>query len=283
MRTSGAGKGGVLAAVAGVVAIGLAGCGASSGSDSAKKTDSVEQAAAGVGTATSTASSSSSSPDASTSSATSSSSSSAPSTPTPTPTPTSAVTSKTPASPSSSARSSTSSAPSTPSTSKSTTPKPKPSTSAPTSKPSAPSSPKPSGGTGWLAGVPLGHNTPGALDSRCMTGRVVCIDMSTRTLLWVVDGKPQYGMDVRFGDENNPTRKGKFDIYMKMKDCVSTIYHTPMPDAMFFSGGEAVHFSIDFATYGYAHHSHGCVNVRDRAAVERLFADTRVGDTVVVY
>jgi lipoprotein-anchoring transpeptidase ErfK/SrfK len=90
-------------------------------------------------------------------------------------------------------------------------------------------------------------------------------------------------MDVRFGDENNPTRTGKFGIYMKMKDCVSTIYHTPMPDAMFFSGGEAVHFSIDFATYGYAHHSHGCVNVRDRAAVERLFADTRVGDSVVVY
>jgi lipoprotein-anchoring transpeptidase ErfK/SrfK len=131
--------------------------------------------------------------------------------------------------------------------------------------------------------VPYGHNTPGALDPRCMTGRVVCIDMSTRTLLWVVDGKPQYGMDVRFGDENNPTRTGKFGIYMKMKDCVSTIYHTPMPDAMFFSGGEAVHFSIDFATYGYAHHSHGCVNVRDRAAVERLFADTRVGDSVVVY
>jgi hypothetical protein len=116
-----------------------------------------------------------------------------------------------------------------------------------------------------------------------MTGRVVCIDMNTRTLLWVVDGKPQYGMDVRFGDENNPTRKGKFDIYLKMEHCISTIYHTPMPDAMFFSGGEAVHFSIDFATYGYAHHSHGCVNVRDRAAVERLFADTRLGDSVVVY
>ena len=131
--------------------------------------------------------------------------------------------------------------------------------------------------------MPIGSNKPGALDPRCMTGRVICIDMSTHTLLWVIDGKPQYGMDVRFGDENNPTRKGKFDIYMKMEHCISTIYHTSMPDAMFFSGGEAVHFSIDFATYGYAHHSHGCVNVRDRAAVARLFADTKVGDSVVVY
>jgi hypothetical protein len=164
----------------------------------------------------------------------------------------------------------------TPTTSKPFTPRP----GAPTPKPPPPSPPT---GSGWLTGVPHGSNTPGALDPRCMTGRVMCVDMSTRTLLWVVDGKPQYGMDVRFGDENNPTRKGKFSIYSKMKDCVSTIYHTPMPDAMFFSGGEAVHFSIDFKTYGYAHHSHGCVNVRDRAAVERLFADTRVGDTVVVY
>ncbi|MFL6111248.1 MAG: L,D-transpeptidase [Catenulispora sp.] len=268
MRTSGAGKGGLLVAVAGAVAIGVAGCGAGS---SGTKTDSLGHAGTGVDTGSST----------STSNPT-----------TPSPTPTSASTSASSSSPasssSSSASSSSTSSTSVPSSSSSSTPKPKPST--PSTKPSTtptshPSTPKPSnpGGAGWLAGVPHGRNTPGALDPRCMTGRVVCIDMNTRTLLWVVDGKPQYGMDVRFGDENNPTRKGKTTITLKMKDCISTIYHTPMPDAMFFNGGEAVHFSIDFATYGYAHHSHGCVNVRDRAAVDRLFADTRLGDTVVVY
>jgi hypothetical protein len=265
MRTSGAGKGGLLVAVAGAVAIGVAGCGTGS---SGTKTDSLGHAGAGVDTSSSTANSATSAPTT-------------PS-PTPTPTPTStSVSSSSPATSSSSTSPSSSSSTSAPSSTSSSTPKPKPSTSSP--KPSTkPSTPKP-GGSGWLAGVPYGHNTPGALDPRCKTGRVICIDMNTRTLLWVVDGKPQYGMDVRFGDENNPTRKGKTTIYMKMKDCISTIYHTPMPDAMFFNGGEAVHFSIDFATYGYAHHSHGCVNVRDRAAVERLFADTRVGDTVVVY
>lgn len=233
-------------AVAGAVALGVTGCSSNSGEAKTTTTDAVQQAAAGVNT-TSAASSSSA--------------------PTPTPTPTSLPTSS-----------------SNPSTTPSTTaPSTHPTTptSKPTTKPSTP--PKSTGGSGWLAGVPIGSNRPGALDPRCMTGRVICIDMSTRTLLWVVNGKPQYGMDVRFGDENNPTRKGAFDIYMKMEKCISTIYHTSMPDAMFFSGGEAVHFSIDFATYGYAHHSHGCVNVRDRAAVERLFADTRVGDTVVVY
>jgi hypothetical protein len=196
--------------------------------------------------------------------------------------------------PSSSADSSPSSGagPTTPSASQAPTTPAKPTTPTPSKTPPttpAPTktTPKPSPsagtGTGWLAGVPIGSNKPGALDPRCLTGRVICVDMNTRTLLWVIDGKPQYGMDVRFGDENNPTRKGQFSLYMKMKDCVSTIYHTPMPDAMFFSGGEAVHFSIDFKTYGYAHHSHGCVNVRDRVALDRLFADTKVGDSVVVY
>jgi len=253
MRTSGAGKGGILVAVAGVVAMGVAGCASNSGGT---KTDSAAKAAAGVDTsATSTAD--------------------APSTPAPT----SAATSDPVSDASSSSSSSAPSVdPSTPASKTTTTPPAK------TTTPSKPKTTTPAKtGSGWLAGVPLGHNTPGTPDPRCMTGRVICVDMSHRTLVWMVNGKAQYGMDVRFGDENNPTRKGKFDIYMKMKDCVSTIYHTPMPDAMFFSGGEAVHFSIDFATYGYAHHSHGCVNVRDRAAVERLFADTRVGDTVVVY
>ena len=243
MRTSGVGRGGVLLMAVGAVAIGAAGC-ASHGSS----TIAVDKAAVG-------------------SSAT---------------TPVTPTGSTAPAEPSVST-SSTTAAAATPSSAAATKPSTTPSSAKPTPKPTPKPSPSATTGTGWLAGVPIGSNRPGALDPRCMTGRVICIDMSTRTLLWVVDGKPQYGMDVRFGDENNPTRRGAFSIYMKIKDCVSTIYHTPMPDAMFFSGGEAVHFSIDFKTYGYAHHSHGCVNVRDRAAVDRLFADTRVGDTVVVY
>ncbi len=34
----------------------------------------------------------------------------------------------------------------------------------------------------------VGHNVPGALDARCTTGRVLCIDKTSRTLRWVVDG-----------------------------------------------------------------------------------------------
>ena len=65
---------------------------------------------------------------------------------------------------------------------------------------------------------------------------------------------------------------------------MSTLYHSPMPYAMFFSGGQAVHYSADFAARGYAGASHGCVNVRDEAKlVGALRRRCRNGDKVVVY
>ncbi|MFD9795074.1 L,D-transpeptidase family protein [Streptomyces sp. NPDC059070] len=121
------------------------------------------------------------------------------------------------------------------------------------------------------------------LDKRCMTGRVLCISKTTRTLNWVVNGKVQSSMDVRFGSQYTPTREGTFKVFMKSKNHVSSIYHTPMPYAMFFSGGQAVHYSSDFAKRGYAGASHGCVNVRDKAKIAALFDKVRVGDKVVVY
>ena len=45
------------------------------------------------------------------------------------------------------------------------------------------------------------------------------------------------------------------------------LYGSAMPYAMFFSGGQAVHYSSDFAARGYAGASHGCVNVRDHAGI----------------
>jgi lipoprotein-anchoring transpeptidase ErfK/SrfK len=56
-----------------------------------------------------------------------------------------------------------------------------------------------------------------------------------------------------------------------------------MPYAMFFSGGQAVHYSPDFAARGYNGASHGCVNVRNLAGIQSLFAQARVGDKVIVY
>ena len=64
---------------------------------------------------------------------------------------------------------------------------------------------------------------------------------------------------------------------------MSTIYDTSMPYAMFFSGGQAVHYSADFAARGYSGASHGCVNVRDKAKIAALFDQVKPGDKVVVY
>jgi peptidoglycan hydrolase-like protein with peptidoglycan-binding domain len=127
-----------------------------------------------------------------------------------------------------------------------------------------------------------GRSTAG-MDPRCVTGRALCIDKSTRSLRWVVNGTVLMTLDVRFGSELTPTREGAFSVGYKSRDHVSKLYDTPMPFAMFFSGGQAVHYSPDFAANGYNGSSHGCVNVRNRAAVESLFDQVRIGDKVIVF
>jgi peptidoglycan hydrolase-like protein with peptidoglycan-binding domain len=125
--------------------------------------------------------------------------------------------------------------------------------------------------------------TTAPLDSRCRTGRVLCIDKTSRTVRWVVEGEVRKTMAVRFGAAYTPTREGVFHVGWKSRDHVSKLYDSSMPFAMFFSGGQAVHYSSDFAARGYAGASHGCVNVRDYAGIKWLFDQVRVGDKVVVY
>ncbi|MWA13154.1 L,D-transpeptidase family protein [Streptomyces sp. BA2] len=120
-------------------------------------------------------------------------------------------------------------------------------------------------------------------DKRCLTGRVLCISKASRTLTWMIDGKVVSTMDVRFGSQYTPTRDGAFTVYWKSRHHVSTLYDTAMPYAMFFSGGQAVHYSSDFAATGYNGASHGCVNVRDEKKIASLFAQVENGDKVVVY
>ncbi|MET7696211.1 L,D-transpeptidase family protein [Streptomyces sp. NPDC005485] len=130
---------------------------------------------------------------------------------------------------------------------------------------------------------PYGGQPAAKPDPRCMTGRVLCVSKASRTLRWMIDGRTVSEMDVRFGSQYTPTREGVFNVYFKSRHHVSTIYHTPMPYAMFFSGGQAVHYSSDFAARGYYGASHGCVNVRDEGKIAKLFAQVRNGDKVVVY
>ena len=126
-------------------------------------------------------------------------------------------------------------------------------------------------------------NQPGVLDARCETGRALCIDKSSQTLRWVVDGKVLKTLDVRFGASYTPTREGLFHVNSMDADHVSHLFGSEMPYSMFFSGGQAVHYSSDFAARGYAGASHGCVNVRDYSGLASVFGQVHVGDKVIVY
>ncbi|MBV7699063.1 L,D-transpeptidase family protein [Streptomyces sp. TRM70350] len=129
----------------------------------------------------------------------------------------------------------------------------------------------------------MGGQPADAPDARCLTGRVLCLSKTSRTLRWMIDGRTVTTLPVRFGSEYTPTREGEFRVYWKSRHHHSTLYDSPMPYAMFFSGGQAVHYSSDFAARGYAGSSHGCVNVRDEAAIAQLFGEVRNGDKVVVH
>jgi len=121
------------------------------------------------------------------------------------------------------------------------------------------------------------------LPDECLTGRVLCIDKTDRALRWVTDGDVHVTLDARFGSELTPTREGMHKVYWKSRDHVSSLFDTPMPYAMFFDGGQAVHYSPDFAANGYDGSSHGCVNIRDKDTIAWLFDQVRNGDKVYVY
>ena len=129
--------------------------------------------------------------------------------------------------------------------------------------------------------VPTGSAS--GLDRRCLTGRALCVSKRTNSLVWVVNGQARLRMDVRFGSDRTPTREGTFSVGWKSRHHFSSLYDTAMPYAMFFSGGQAVHYSPDFAARGYNGASHGCVNVRNLPGIQALFAQVRVGDKVIVY
>jgi hypothetical protein len=126
-------------------------------------------------------------------------------------------------------------------------------------------------------------HTQAPLDARCRTGRALCVDKTSSTVRWVVDGRVLRTMAVRFGASYSPTREGLFHVGWKSRDHVWRLYGSAMPYAIFFSGGQAVHFSSDFAARGYAGASHGCVNVRDLAGIRWLFDQVHLGDKVVIY
>ncbi|MFC7624528.1 peptidoglycan-binding protein [Microlunatus sp. GCM10028923] len=121
------------------------------------------------------------------------------------------------------------------------------------------------------------------IDRRCKKGEVLCIDKTRDKVYYMKSGKIIKTMDARFGCANSRTREGRFSVLRKKKHVISNLYGSPMPYSIFFSGGQAVHYSSDFKARGYNGCSHGCVNIRDKKTLAWVYKRIDVGDPVIVY
>ncbi len=111
----------------------------------------------------------------------------------------------------------------------------------------------------------------------------LCISKSQRIVRYFVRGKLVTALDARFGGPGNRTRNGNFKIFRKVWNDFSSEYKTPMPHSMYFSGGQAVHYSMFFNAVGYNGASHGCINTRDKAGIKSLWRKVKLGTFTKVY
>lgn len=123
----------------------------------------------------------------------------------------------------------------------------------------------------------------GKLPQQCTDVTSICADKTSKTIRFVVNGKVALTTDARFGIQFTQTSSGLFRVLSKDWDHRSSKYGSWMPRAMFFHGGEAVHFSPYFHRYGYNGGSHGCIGIRDLSTASWLFTHTPVGTRVYVY
>lgn len=112
---------------------------------------------------------------------------------------------------------------------------------------------------------------------------ILCVDLKQKVVRYIQRGKVIKTIDIRSGRPGQETRKGNWKIYHKDTYVWSTLYNSPMPYSMFFSGGQAFHYSMYFAADGYNGASHGCVNIRSKSEAKWLYAKTGVGTPVHVY
>lgn len=123
----------------------------------------------------------------------------------------------------------------------------------------------------------------GRLPTSCLGEMTICIDKTQRLMRLVKKGKVLITLDARFGFPGAETNEGTFRVHLKSRDHTSSLYRTWMPFALFFSGGQAVHYSPYFARDGYYGASHGCVNLRDYKGARWLFDQVPLGTRVHVY
>ena len=108
--------------------------------------------------------------------------------------------------------------------------------------------------------------------------RLIVVSIAAQRV-YVYQGGVEIGRSsMLYGADDKPTPLGTFPSLEKRKDHVSNLYGAPMPHMLRLTwDGVALHGSEVEAAAA----THGCIGLPDDFA-ELLFADARVGDTVIV-
>ncbi len=130
----------------------------------------------------------------------------------------------------------------------------------------------------YVAVSSAGRQVSVASNSQCPATARVCVDLSN-SLAWIQSGgKIVYGpVPITSGRPGYRTASGTFAVYWKDKDHKSSIFNdAPMPNSVFFDGGNAFHEGSLYVP------SHGCIHL-SWAASEYFYSTLDYGDTVVVF
>jgi lipoprotein-anchoring transpeptidase ErfK/SrfK len=149
----------------------------------------------------------------------------------------------------------------------------------PTGAPSAPvtptTNPSPSAATQLTV-------TPGQ-QAKCGTSATACVDLVAKIAWLQRNGTVNYGpVPIQPGPEHTvgrytPTPRGHWHVEWKDANHVSSVYHEPMPNAVFFAPD-----GVAFHEGSLTDMSHGCVHLSWDAS-KAFFDGLRKGDGVVVF
>ncbi len=124
------------------------------------------------------------------------------------------------------------------------------------------------------------------LSSDAQANVLVRVDRATQTMDVSVDGASVYRWPVSTGRRGFGTPAGTFRPQRMAARWFSTVYYNaPMPHAIFFHGGYAIHGSYDIARLG-GPASHGCIRLHPSAAAALFSIVQREGmhnTTIVVH
>jgi len=114
-------------------------------------------------------------------------------------------------------------------------------------------------------------------------GVVARINNATQRMTVLVDGRPTYSWPVSTARKGYQTPAGHYRVQRMERMWHSRKYHmSPMPHAMFFRGGYAIHGTYSVGQLG-RRASHGCVRLSPRnAAMLFALARQRGGASVIV-